>query len=399
MLGVVFTVVGLFSVRAAWHHQAHPTLPPPAAQKVVPFANGPWGHLESEEIALDESDQVFADRAQRLQPPRWVFNNYSREQLTGLLQSCQLSESESTFLLDASHWETLSNGFAISPPDQLVLGLSTASRQRLYWSLATNSANYPQYMPFNFLSSGIDDRFADSGLGPDKIELLHKLAYPGFGCLWLAVDRPLLQCFTANELQSFLRILYSYPARLLRIQVTPDSDIDALVQYWGKGREKKLRPLLESLAASPGGKAMGVGGLLPPFARERLYTFPDPDSADAVERDDCFFTAMNFFNDQPDQRFLDPAYTRKVLQTSYMTVPAADKFGDVIVLVDSAGNGIHACVYVADDFVFTKDGAGMDQPWVIMKLADVLASYPSDGHQRIAFWRRKDPEQNRTVLP
>ena len=371
------------------HRESRSSLTPTVGRQSVPPPSGPWGKLESERISLQESSQVFADRAQRLNPPRWVFTNYSRQQLTELLESCHFNDAEKSFLLDPSHWEPLPGGFAISPSDQLVLGLSQASRERLYWSLATNSANYPQYTPFNFLSSSIEERFADSGLGPDKIELIRKQAYRGYGGLWLAVDRPLLQSFNSNELQNFVRVLYSYSAWVLRVDLSPDSDIDSVLGYWGRGREKKLRPLLESLAASPKGRPIGVGALLPPFAREHLYTFPDPDTEPTVDRDDCFYTAMNFFNDQPDARFYDAAFTRKVLQSDYVPVQLPANFGDVVVLVDPSGNGIHACVYLADDFVFTKNGGGFDQPWVIMKISDILASYPTDGRLRLAFWRRK----------
>lgn len=388
-MGAIFTIVGVISIRAAFHLETNPALPEVAARKAAPDASGPWGRLESEPFALEDTGQVFADGAQRLKAPRWVFEGYSREQLTGLLQSCELSDTEKSFLLDTSHWETLSRGFAISPPDELVLGLSPASRQRLFWSLATNSANYPQYTPFNFLSSSVEERFADSGLKPDKIELIRKLAYPGYGCLWLAVDRPLLQSFNADELQSLVRVLYSYPSWALRIHVDRDCDVDALVKYWGKGREKKLRPFLESLAASPNGGSAGVGALLPPFAQAHLNSFPDPETDPAVEHDDCFYTAMNFFSNQPDPRFTDAAYTKKVLQSDYAVTQPPGRFGDVVVVMDPAGNGIHACAYLADGFVFTKNGGGFDQPWVIMKLADVLASYPTAGRQRVVFWRHK----------
>lgn len=48
-------------------------------------------------------------------------------------------------------------------------------------------------------------------------------------------------------------------------------------------------------------------------------------------------------------------------------------------------------MYVADDFVFTKNGVNPEQPWVLMKLSDMLMLYyPADKSGKIRFLRRKD---------
>ena len=33
------------------------------------------------------------------------------------------------------------------------------------------------------------------------------------------------------------------------------------------------------------------------------------------------------------------------------------------------------CVYIAEGFVFTKNGISRDQPWVLMRWTDVLKEY------------------------
>lgn len=381
----------VFSSLRASARRNETQLPPatPVNADSASAATGPWGTLEFEPVRLEESSRVFVDRAQRWQAPRWVFENYSPAQLTALLRSCGFTDAERDYLLNTSHWETLPNGFAISPPDQLVLSLSAASREHLYWSLATNAANYPQFVPFNFPADGFNERFAGSGLSAEKIELIRKLTYAGYGYLWLAVDRPLLQSFDTNELAGFVRALYGSPAWMLRLQVRHGADVDALVRYWGRGREKKVRPLLESLSQMPEGKTIDLGALLPPFAQERLDTFPDPEADPEANAEDCFYTAMNFFNESPDQRFTNIAQTRLALQSEYVPAASPGKFGDVLVLNDPAGNGIHACVYLADDFVFTKNGGNSDRPWVIMKIPEMLSCFPSEGQQKLVYWRRK----------
>jgi len=44
-----------------------------------------------------------------------------------------------------------------------------------------------------------------------------------------------------------------------------------------------------------------------------------------------------------------------------------------------------------DDFVFTKNGVNPEQPWVLMKISDMLMIYyPNDKSGHIEFLRRKN---------
>lgn len=65
---------------------------------------------------------------------------------------------------------------------------------------------------------------------------------------------------------------------------------------------------------------------------------------------------MNFFNKRPDMRYLDAEYVKQTLRTNYELFTGQPAYGDLAVLVDEGGNGVHMAVYIADDFVFTKNG-------------------------------------------
>ena len=100
---------------------------------------------------------------------------------------------------------------------------------------------------------------------------------------------------------------------------------------------------------------------------------------------------MNFFNATPNTNFFDRAYTSKVLETDYVPIQMEPTFGDVVALANAAGEIFHTCVYIAEDFVFTKNGVDPEQPWVLMKMADMLMLYyPSDHAGHITFLRRKE---------
>jgi hypothetical protein len=78
------------------------------------------------------------------------------------------------------------------------------------------------------------------------------------------------------------------------------------------------------------------------------------------------------------------------LQNEYVTIqdrPAA--FGDVMLLRDAKTEPLHMCVYIADDIVFTKNGAHYFQPWALMRYADVLARYPDAIASQTQLFRRR----------
>src|SRR5213079_1134695 len=93
------------------------------------------------------------------------------------------------------------------------------------------------------------------------------------------------------------------------------SNLDAMVAYWDfKGRSKGLRSLFESVSRIPGGGELDISHVLTPFARQHLYAFPDPSDNPEILRRDCGWTALNFFNDEPDDHLSHPEYAAQVLQ-------------------------------------------------------------------------------------
>jgi hypothetical protein len=48
----------------------------------------------------------------------------------------------------------------------------------------------------------------------------------------------------------------------------------------------------------------------------------------------------------------------------------------------------HMCVYIAADVVYTKNGVDPKQPWVLMRMKDLLALYTSDQPQQWRVFRK-----------
>jgi hypothetical protein len=312
----------------------------------------PWGILETSRILLAKDDQLFPDRDQRLRPPAWFFDSMSPGEVAEFFASCNLGGSEEHELTRPGCLQAISNGCLVLPPAGLVQDLLPSTRSKIYSVLARSPLNYAQRFPFRFAPDSFASRFEGTDLSKQKIELLWRLTYTNASDLCLADIELLPGLLSTNEFEDVVDSLYRVPAYRVRLHIFPDSDIESLISYWGKGsRPARIRPLLQSLAKTPGdeGGSVNIGYFLPPFARLRLYTFPDAWNEAQASKEDCFWTSMNFFKDKPDMRYLDPVEVRKALQNDFALLHEQPAFGDLVTLINSSGDAIHMCVYIADD--------------------------------------------------
>ena len=242
----------------------------------------------------------------------------------------------------------------------------------------------------------MEDRLKDSGLSPSSIQLLKTLLYPQGDSLLLFADfEPALRRLPNDaERRLFMNAVSRKRAVLAGLRVTSESNMESIVDYWGAGgRKKDVGPLLHALRHE-GDSKINIVCLLPNFARERLYTYPLTAGVDASgHKEDCFWSAMNFFNETPDNRVNDMSYLKQVLTTDYAAINQATQMGDLIFLATPKDAVIHAAVYIADDIVFTKNGESYTQPWILMRMEDMLDTYnvkhPHSGPLKTIFYRKK----------
>jgi hypothetical protein len=348
----------------------------------------PWGLLEAVEMPFADPDALFSDRAVRLEQQPWFFETSSQSNLIYVLSHSSLTEAQKQNLFQGAEWRMATNGYLVTPSLDLVRGLSPSSRQQIYSLLARSPINYSQRYPFRFRPDTFEARFAAADLSPAKMNLLRSLMYTNDGDLCFSDLNLLPSNLSTSEFNEVVNVLYRLPVYLLRLRIFEHSSIEGITKYWGVGgREKRIKPLLDSLARVGGinGTTLNVSYLLPAFPRLRLYTFPNAWTNTRSAREDCFWTALNFFNNQPDNRFLDPDNVRESLRTEFAPVNDHPSFGDVVTLWDSQDNIIHACIYLAEDFVFTKNGNNPLAPWVIMRIPDMLLLFPSEKNRTRIF--------------
>lgn len=373
---------------------AQSQIPDPIKAKRSAGKVPPCGEIRATEIPFANAEGIFPDRELRLRQQKWFFESMTEPGLTHFLDSCDLRPIEKRILLDKGCWNVISNGIEVVPSEQLVWSLGHHGRQQIYSVLAQSSVNYSQCFPFRFSLDGFDLKLRDSGLHAEQLRKLRQLTYTNANELCFADLHTAETVLKPAEFNDLLQALYVTPSYLLRLHVNPDSDVPALVKYWGKGnRERFIAPLIGSLAKVPGGASVNISYLLPPFARLRLYTYPAAWNDTTAAKQDCVFTSLNFFNEKVDTNLFDIACREKYFNSEYAPIKDGPSFGDLVTLLDAENQALHTCVYIADNFVFTKNGVNDAQPWVLMKMSDLLGMYSSpQKFRRVLFLRHKESD-------
>jgi hypothetical protein len=374
---------------------ASDTLARPTPQEWFPAKDGSWGKLESILFAIDLPDEYVYVPSES-PPIRWCFPGFSKEQVLAKLKSLGLPEDELKKLDSEAKWSTQDGATAVEPGDRLILILTPEVREKLYAILVTFPQNARQIDPIWFRPGEVDWRLEEGGLAASSVALLKKLLYrQGQNLLLFADFEPALRSLPNDaERRRFMKTISRKRTVLARVKLDANTDVEKLSQYWGVGgRRKDLLPFLNALHRVEKDASSNLVCLLPEFPRDHLYCHPYASGDDKGVKQDCFWSAFNFFSDQPDNRFNDMTYVDEVLRRDYYPIQEPTQLGDLILVTVGGKSVIHAANYVADDLVFTKNGEDFRQPWLLMHMADMLdtyaVKYPNAETLQPKFFRKK----------
>jgi hypothetical protein len=383
-----------------WQSQDKPAEGPgpaavtPATSEQMPIKGkpGPWGNVEYVPITIAPPPEFLQELSPTAINNKWHFPGNAVEQVKAYFQSLALTDEQRSRLLARLVAAPEINGYVLTPEPEVVRTLSPEVRGRLYRTLAGSDLNTDQVNAFRVPRVEFQQRLAAlSGLKLD-MNLFRDLFYEKGEYKFFA-DLPLIlpQIPQTDDRVLLVQTLTEQTTFLARLRVKENSNIDDLENYWGRGgRSKDIGPLLQSLARIRGGQTIDVIHLLPSFARRRIYSFPRPTTAANAVAYDCHWTSLNFFSDQPDDRFLDKKFVKETLKNDYYPIYGNPLLGDLVLLVSGSNSIIHTAVYVADNFVFTKNGSRYTSPWIFMRVEDVKAYYPEEETVTVSYARRKD---------
>jgi hypothetical protein len=329
-----------------------------------------------------------------VQPARWHFPGSTRERLAKLLTDAGFSAEDAETLLQTATPDAALAGVDLWPKSAFIRRIAPDVRANLYRVLAKDPSNFDQASAYYFHGDSVD-----SWLGSDipaKVRtLVDPLVYRIGEFLYLAdIEVVREQLGSGAEYQALVRRLLRNSTMLVSLSVNHLDALDEVTEYWGRnGRKTDIRPLLESITNEGPAQTINLAELLPELPRRLLYRYPKVTLEDLSkpQLENCFWTALNFFNDTPDDRYLDVEFAMNKLRKDYFLVHDKLQLGDIAVFASREMNVFHVAVYLADDLVFTKNGAFSLAPWTILPINQLKGPYV--GHMDdwvVTYYRRKD---------
>jgi len=363
--------------------------------------SGPWGELQLRNLRLEQPMEYVGFEKLTHDGPFWNFGPITTPALSGMLRSMGLDEKSTESLLKSKVTDP-SGSLVLKPDENLVLSMTPQLRAKLYRLLAQNPANRllgnPYYIPDGNVAKLFDDEAPDVQAAmkkADVVRLMKRLVYTNNGFWYFSDPEIVLKHLPdQKEREEFLQSLTSIPAVNASLRIRPETDIDKPLNYWclsiPQVHEKDIRPLMEANKRFPEGGVVNILYLLPPLARERLFTSPLPAEMAGTKPPDCHWTALNFFNANPDPRLSDNDYASRYIAENYYQTGMPSIPGDLVLLLNEQNRVIHSSVYLADDIVFTKNGINFAQPWVLMHEKDMVGHFSGVSPVKLAYFRKKE---------
>ena len=380
-------ICGLYYYRFILKGHAGTCIGAPAVTDVKTCVPGPWGQLDYVTITLEIPKVWTSIEAYTGAATRWFLGDMSPEQITEIFQFAGLSSPQIESLMASAEAEP-GRGIFLTPPEGTILDLAPSARSYIY-SILSKFAENPDFCdPHRYLTENFDRWIGESALPPETLSAIRQLTiHRGRISLFSDVNLALATLKTFPEKQKLLQLLSQQTTLMPILNITPESDIEALARYWGTGnRQEEILALMESLKRAPHGGQIDIVYLLPPFVRERIYTYPRKTQPPYP---DCHYTSLNFLNSVPDERFLDMSYVHSVVLNDYNLVKDNFQLGDLILFRTPNDEVVHTCNFIADDIVFTKNGQSRGRPWVLMHMQDVIDMYSAGDPLNMVVLRHK----------
>lgn len=353
---------------------------------------GPWGVLRSSYVYIAAPDSVLELFPVPSAVTRWTFVGMSPADATALFNQPDVPAALRAEAADPARFTKVGGDMQFTPSAAAVLALPPQARARIYEVLARWEVNEFHHDPYFVPEADVDRWIGGTGLRPELIDAVKRTAYPKGKSLCFS-DLPYLVSLSQSHAESrgLIKALSRTRTALLSLRLDSSSNVARIREYWtsGNANAKDFLPLLESVAANPAIDALDIVHVLPPYARKLCYTYPHPSLAVGGRYPDCHWTSLNFFNYRPEERLFDTDGAAMFVKERCDPGLAPYQFGDILFFTDAGGNALHSCVYLADDFVFTKNGSNVISPWLIMKLPEVVERYGVREQPIIRIYRRR----------
>ncbi len=343
----------------------------------VKLRPGPWGEVEYLPITIAAPRKLLRVQAVEDESVEWYFPGLSRADVMEMLTRLGIPGRARAGLTSASVLSVHPQGVKLMPSCEDVRALGESGRLGIYEVLSRFSTeNGPNKWEFLASYLGTLGKFGVSRASARALEEVS--ARHGRHVVTYAMPCVLSAISSQDEKVGMMKALSQQPSMLVRLKVSPRSDVQALGAYWGRGLwGTDVEAILESLRMRPDGGAVNILELLPPLPASLLHSYPVPHNflKGPEEIKNCSWTALNFFRDEPRPEYADQQEMIRTLAEEYLPVFSDPRYGDVAIFLTPDREIRHAAVYLADDLYFTKNGDNPWHPWVYSTAADMIESF------------------------
>lgn len=381
--------VGFFSICPDTWAEGDEFPPFPSPGRAYDAPPGPWGQLQYyvTHLRIPKSHLEYFSRPSEV--TEWYFDASKREEARDELVAAGVPISKLGWITNQPAF-VIEETLKLLPPGEFLENLTPAERACVSRVLGRNEANSSHHNRVAIPYENPEDWWKHTGVNEETAELLARYSFPlGQTNVFADYSLVLSQISSVEEEKNLLRAMTATPSLIVRLKLDDRSDLDSVADYWSGGAKKKaILPILESIANNPEVDWLDVTHLLPPLPRRLLYTYPSLEMGSLGRFPDCHWTSLNFFRIAPKDRFLDVSAVAKELESFYDIVTTPLEFGDVVLVFDAeAKQALHSAVYIAADIVFTKNGGGLGNPWVLMPINQMLKVYGQQDSTGIRYYR------------
>ena len=351
---------------------------------------GPWGQLTVHTIYLEAPSVLLATIPKPNSVTRWVFEQTTAASVRTNLTKAGVPAAILERLFAPGRHLVGGNVVSLYPDLDDLLALAPEVRNTLYGELAKVATNEFYRDPVFIIGGDLDDWLLDTELNSAQKSAFRKLVWRR-GDIMVFSDIPALLALAKGEkeVQEVFRAMTRVRSLLVELAIPLKGDRQEFLDYWSAGQTDAPRlAFVRAISLRKNPQSVDITHFLPTLMRQRAYTFPDIQLGLKGRFPDCHWTSLNFFNQIPQDYYLDTRLAANQLTQNYNAVEAPYKYGDVLCLLEG-DEGLHTCVYIADDIILTKNGDGILAPWALMQIKDVTAIYSRVATARIQGYRLK----------
>ena len=353
---------------------------------------GPWGELIVSNIYLEAPDSVIDIVGKPDPVPRWTFPGLSVTMVKDLLIQSGVDLALVERLTSSALCKTTATDTIIFPKLEDLLQIKGAVRDKLYTEISRYPQNDYYTDPVFILSDDVEEWLSEATLNASQKDVVRQLVWHrGKALVFSNVGLLLSYAQTAEEIKNTLRAI----TRCMSLVVSKKFPLkldqrETFLRYWiGNQPESPRMIFIKAIAKENDiNDTVDIMHFLPVIMREKLYTFPSLKDGVKGRLPDCHWTSLNFFNLSPRDYYRSTSLAAIQLTQAYNQVSAPYQFGDVLCYTDN-GEGLHTCVYIADNIVLTKNGENILAPWVLLTIEDVSKIYKRSPTTQIQGYRLK----------